>query len=233
MYYKAKVDCAKATFIVSEEIQNNVRKPRGIACAVSFKGAVYLLTSSSAVEARDSQKKLIAERFSRKHFGDYLLDVSFFLQNGNFTLLKIAKEYEFREIGKSWVISLNLESPSSEMKELAKLFCGKREFKLKLKCVGNSTTIEVINKKRVDRTSIIGTPIIIEKRRMEKKHSGRFSVIGVVGLTSAEKLCPYYWDLLDENARGLGEFCLVCAYIHLAGLPEISSQLSMQVQQRR
>ena len=48
----------KAIFVVSEVIQNNVLKQRGIACAVNFKGQIFLVTSSSAVEAKDHQKTL-------------------------------------------------------------------------------------------------------------------------------------------------------------------------------
>ena len=215
MDFREDVDPAKASFYVGEEVQNNVLTRRGIACSVFSEGAVFLLTSSSAVGEADNQKKLIAERFSSSHFGDYRLDVSFCRQLGNFTFLKIDKEYNDDTTGSNWLICLNLESPSYEMKELAKPFCGTSQFKLQFKCVGRSTTIEVISKRRVERTSIIGAPIIIEKKQMNRKHSGRFSVIGVVGLTSEETLCPYYLNLSDENTQSLGEFCLVCAYIHL------------------
>lgn len=68
----------------------------------------------------------------------------------------------------------------------------------------------MISGKTVDKASILGAPIVIERNQMNKKHSGRF--VGVVGLTSEDKLCPYYWDLSNENTRSLGEFCLVCAY---------------------
>ena len=99
-------------------------------------------------------------------------------------------------------------------------FCGGSRFKLEFECVGRSTTIKVESGKKVERTSIIGVPIIIERKQNNRKHSGRFVVIGVVGLTSEEKHCPCYWDPSDENTRSLGEFCLVCAYIHLGGLTE-------------
>ena len=227
MEFKENVLPAKATFYVGEEVQDNVLKPRGVACSVFSEGAIFLLTSSSAVGEADNQKKLIAERFSSSHFGDHRLDVSFSRQLGNFTFLKIDKEYNVGTIGKSWLICLNLESPTYEMKESAKPFCGGSHFKLQFKCVGRSTTIEVISEKRVERTSIIGAPIIIEKKLMSRKHSGRFSVIGVVGLTCEEKLCPCYWDPSHEKTRSLGEFCLVCAYIHLGGLTEKLTRLSI------
>ena len=214
MDYETSVDCFKSIYIVSEEVQDNIFKRRGIACSVFYEGEIRLLTSSSAVEATDNRKKLIAERFSSKHFGAYRLEVSFLERRGNLSFLKIHKEHKFGKRGKSWVISLNLEAPSDEIKELAKPFGGKREVALQLKCDGNSKTFEVIGKKAVDKTSIIGAPIIIEKRHMKKKHSGRFSVVGVVGLTSEEKLYPCYWDELDENTHSLGEFCLVCAFIN-------------------
>lgn len=202
MDFKEDVDPAKATFYVGEEVQNKVLKLRGIACSVFSEGAVFLLTSSSAVGEADNQKKLIAQRFPSSHIGDHRLDVSFSRQLGNFTFLKIDKEYNIGTIGRS-LICLNLESPTYEMKDSAKPFCGGSQFKLQFECVGSSTTIEVISQKTVERTSIIGVPIIIEKKQMNRKHSGRFSVIGIVGLTSEEKLCPCYWDPSDENTQSL------------------------------
>ena len=221
MDYAAGVDPFKATFLVSEVIQNNVLKRRGIACAVCFKGKIFLVTSSSAVEAKDHSKKLvlIAERFSRKHFHDYRLEVSLLAKRGNFTFLKIDKEHEFGKVGRSWVMSLNLELPSSERKASENQFRGMEDFELQFKRNGNCTNIEVISEKPTELTSILGAPIIIENKQVKETQSGRFSVIGVVGLTSEseeEKLCPCYLDLLDENT--LGEFCLVCAHILLIGL---------------
>lgn len=58
MEYRVVVEPFKAIFVVSEVIQNNVLKQRGIACAVNFKGQIFLVTSSSAVEAKDHQKTL-------------------------------------------------------------------------------------------------------------------------------------------------------------------------------
>ena len=215
MDYAVVVDPFKACFLVSEVIQNNVRKQRGIACAVYFKGKILLVTSSSAVEAKYHQKKpvLIAERFSRKHFHDYRLEVSIFGKHGKFTFLKIDKEHEFGKVGRSWVISLNLELPCSERKASENQFRGMQEFELLFKRDGNSTNVEVISEKPTELTSILGAPIIIENKQVKETQSGRFSVIGVVGLTSdleEEKLCPCYLDLLDENT--LGEWFAACSY---------------------
>ena len=213
MEYRVVVDPFKAIFVVSEVIQNNVLKHRGIACAVNFKGKIFLVTSSSAVEA-DQQKNLvlIAERYSRRHFHDYRLEVSVLSKLGYFTFLKINKECEFGKVGRSWVISLNLELPSSESKASQNQFRGMQEFELQFKRDGNSTNIEVISEKPTELTSILGAPIIIENKEVKETHSGRFSVIGVVGLTSdskGEKLCPYYLDLLDENTLGKFVWCFL------------------------
>lgn len=197
-------DPFKALFFISEDVQNNVLKKRGIACAVYFQEQIFLLTSS-AIGSKGKSKKLIAERFSRKHFGDYRLQVSLFRKRGNFTLLKIDKGNEIGEKGSGWVIGLNPESPSPERKALASPFCGTQNFVVELKGDGNNTNIEVISAKAIQRTSILGAPIIVENKHTKKTQSGRFSVIGVVGLTSEKELCPCY---LDENR--LGKFCLVC-----------------------
>ena len=214
MEYRVVVEPSKAIFVVSEVIQNNVLKHRGIACAVNFKGKIFLVTSSSAVEAKDHQKNLvlIAERYSRKHFHDYRLEVSILSKLGCFTFLKINKECEFGKVGRSWVISLNLELPSCERKASQNQFRGMQEFELQFKRDGNSTNIEVISEKPTELTSILGAPIIIENKEVKETQSGRFSVIGVVGLTSdskGEKLCPYYLDLLDENTLGKFVWCFL------------------------
>ena len=67
-------------------------------------------------------------------------------------------------------------------------------------------SIELISKRPVEETSIVGAPIIIEQ-------SDRFCVIGVVGLTSEKQLCPCYL-----NKSVLGESCFICAHLHLVGI---------------
>lgn len=219
MDYDVDVNPSKAMFLVKEEFQNNVLKSRGIACAVYFEKRIFLLTSSSAVESTDKQKKLIAERLSRRHFGDYRLHVSVLRQLGNFTLLKIDKEYKnkTRQVGGSWLISLNLEIPSSERKASAVPCCGTEEFELNVQWDGNSANVQVNTTKSVDWTSILGVPMIIENKQSNRRQSGRFSVVGVVGLTSEGNLCAYFLDQLVQNARSLGKFFLL-SHIHLCGL---------------
>ena len=217
MDYDVDVKPLKATFLVKEEVQKSVFKPRGIACAVCFKGKIFLLTSSSVVDATDNRKKHIAERFPRRHFGDYRLDVSICEQLGNFTFLRIINENARASMGTPWV-SLNLELPSSERKALGCPLSGTGEFKLQVRWDANSANIQVITTKSIDWTSILGVPIIIKNTQSNKRQSGRFSVIGVVGLSGEEKICLCYLDQLDENTESLGKFCLVRSHIHLGGL---------------
>lgn len=188
-------DPSKSLFFISENVQNNLLKRRGIACAVYFKEQLFLLTSSSAISSKGNPKKLIAEQF-----GDYRLEVSVFNKLGSFTLLKIDKGNENGEKGSGWVSGLNPESPSPEKKRSASPFCGKQRFEIELKCHGNNTNIEVISGE-AKITSILGAPIIVENEHTNTTQSGIFSVIDVVGLTREKKLCPCY---LDENT--LGEF---------------------------
>ena len=208
MDYAEDVEPLKATFLVKEEVQNGVFKPRGIACAVCFKEQVLLFTSSAVVEAADDRKKYIAERFSRKHVGDYRLDVSILGQRGNFTFLRIMKEYA-RAMRTGWVISLNLELPSSERKALGYPLSGTGEFKLQVQWDGST---QVIPTKPIDWTSILGVPIIIDNTQSNKKRSGGISFIGVVGSTREEKLCLCYLD--HEITESLGKFCLMRSHIH-------------------
>ena len=211
MDYSEDVKPSKACFSVKEVFPNGVFKLRGIACAVLFKGSTpFLLTSSAVVGETDNRKKLIAERFSRKHVGAYRLDVSVLRQFGNVTFLWIMKEYQM-VIGTSWIIGLNLEIPSSERKALGRLLPGMWFRKCELQVQFDGST-QVIPTKSIDRTSILGVPIIIENTLSNRKQSGRFSVIGVVGWTREEKLCVCYLD--HENTGSLGKFCSMRSHIH-------------------
>ena len=195
----------KALCFLSEGEQNKQFKRRCIACAVDVKGEYLLLTSSSAIKDKDKKENLIFKRFSRKHFGRYTVKVLFLKEFGEFTFLKIKDTS--KDNGGSWDIHpLNLKLPSSGNLEVLTSPCATEKFKFMFKSDGESGTIKPISKKPIEETSIVGAPIIIEQ-------SGQFSVIGVVGLTSEKQLCPCY---LNENI--LGEFCFVCAHLHLVGL---------------
>ena len=112
-----------------------------------------------------------------------------------------------RDNGGDWAIRpLNLELPSPENLKALTSPCATEKFKFKFKCDGERGTIELICEEPLEETSIVGAPIIIEQ-------SGRFSVIGVVGLTSEKQLCPCYL-----NKSILGESCFVCAHLRLVGI---------------
>ena len=221
----------KAIYLVSENFQGTLCK-RGIACAVSFQNArgqneTFLLTSSSVVKevnASEKPKQLIAERFSRKYFGDYRAEVSILTTIGKFTFLKIVRECKshIREGWSTGPFVFNVDVPSSETKASAlSPFCGRQKFKVvEFECNGNNTNIEENTEIPIETTSIVGAPIFIEKKNTQKRKS-QYPVnavhIGVVGLNSEGRLCSYYL-----NKDVLGEFCLVCARIHLVGLMHLS-----------
>ncbi|XP_015770921.1 PREDICTED: uncharacterized protein LOC107349308 isoform X6 [Acropora digitifera] len=199
-------DPSKSLFFISENVQNNLLKRRGIACAVYFKEQLFLLTSSSAISSKGNPKKLLAQQFSPEQFGDYRLQVSLFNKLGSFTLLKIDKGNEYGEKGSGWVSGLNPESPSPEKKRSARPFCRKQRFEIELKCHGSNTNIEVISGE-AKITSILGAPIIVENKHTNTTQSGIFSVIGVVGLTREKKLCSCYvndsvLDLVSSKQKG-------------------------------
>ena len=199
------MDPLKALCFLSEDEQNRQFKRRCIACAVNVNEEYLLLTSSSAIKDKDKKENLIFKRFSRRHFGRYTVKVSFHKEFDEFTFLKIKDTP--KDNGGSWDIHpLNLKLPSSGSLEVLTSPCTTEKFKFMFKCDGESGTIDLISEKPIEETSIVGAPIIIEQ-------SGQFSVIGVVGLTSEKQLCPFY---LNENI--LGEFCFVCAHLHLVGL---------------
>ena len=199
------MDPFKALCFLNKDEQNRKFKRRCIASAVEFNGKYFLLTSSSAIKGEEKQGKLVLKRFSRKHFGRYTVEVSFFGELGEFTFLEIKDTP--KDNGKNWEIHpLDLELPSSESPKVLTCPCATEEFKFKFKCDGNNGKIELISKKPVEENSILGAPIIIEQ-------SGRFSVIGVVGWTRERKLYPCYL-----NEKILGEFSLVCTQICLVGL---------------
>ena len=201
----ADMDPLKALCFLSEGEQNRQFKRRCIACAVVVNKEYLLLASSSAIKDEDKKENLLFKRFSRKHFGRYTVKALYLKEFGEFTFLKIKDTA--KDNGGKWDISpLNLKLPSSENLKALTSPCATEKFKFKFECDGESGTIKLINKKPIEETSIVGAPIIVEQ-------SGQYSVIGVVGLTSEKQLCPFY---LNENI--LGEFCFVCAHLHLVGI---------------
>lgn len=199
------MDPFKALCFLSEGEQNKRFKRRCIASAVVVNGKYRLLTSSSAIKDEDKKKNLILKRFSRRHFGRYTVEACFFKKFGEFTLLKITGTPQ--ENGGNWDIRpLNLKLPSDEKLKVLTSPCATERFKFEFKCDGEKGTIELISERPIEETSIVGAPIIIEQ-------SGRFSVIGVVGLDSEKQLCPCYL-----NKSILGESCFVCAHLHLVGI---------------
>ena len=186
----------KALCFLSKDEQNGEVKRRFMASAVSVNGQTFLLTSSSAIKDKDKQEKLIFKRFSRKHFGCYTVKASFFGEFGEFTFLRIKDTVKGN--GKNFDIHrLNLELPPSESLNVLTSPCAMEKFKFEFKCDGKKIEL---SEKSIEETSILGAPIII-------KQSRQFCVIGVVGWTSEETLCPCYW-----NKNTLGEFSLVCTH---------------------
>ena len=186
----------KALCFLSKDEQNGEVKRRFMASAVSVNGQTFLLTSSSAIKDKDKQEKLIFKRYSRKHFGCYTVEASFYGEFGEFTFLEIKDTVKGN--GKNFDIHrLNLELPPSGSQNVLTSPCAMEKFKFKFKCDGKKIEL---SEKSIEETSILGAPIII-------KQSGQFCVIGVVGWTSEETLCPCYW-----NKNTLGEFSLVCTH---------------------
>ncbi|XP_067034511.1 uncharacterized protein [Acropora muricata] len=194
----------KAIYLIRENFEDSMCK-RGIACAVSFQEEVFLLTSSSVVKevkANEKPKKLIGQRFSRKHFGDYQVEVSIYTTIDKFTFLKIDNECKFSNVKEGWSTdhpNFNVVVPSSETKALAKSpFCESlwpRAKSVAFECNENNTIIEV--NPPIERTSILGAPIFLETKTTQRRKSGK-RVIGVVGLSSEEKLCSCY---LNDNVH--------------------------------
>ena len=207
----------KSIYLVSENFEDSVCK-RGIACAATLEEDLFLLTSCSVVKevkAKEKPKKLIAERFSRENFGHYRAEVSVHSTIDEFTFLKIDEECKSSKIRENWTTStshgrFNIKAPSSETNLKASAmspFCGKQKFEPTVfKCDKNG--MDIVSRD-IQRTSILGAPIIEKKKTQNTK-----SVIGVVGLSSDNKLCPCY---LNEKVLA-GEICLVCAHIDLVGL---------------
>ena len=195
----------KVLCFLSEWKESRQFKTRCIASAVNVDGQYRLLTSSSAIKDEDKKESLIFKRFSRKNFGRYTVKASFFKEFGEFAFLEIKGTPNDK--GEEWdILPLELKLPPSENLKALTSPCAVEKFEFKFKCDGESRTIQLISKKPIQETSIVGAPIIIEQ-------SGQFSIIGVVGLTSDKQLYPCY---LNKNI--LGECCFVCAHLLSVGL---------------
>ncbi|XP_015771283.1 PREDICTED: uncharacterized protein LOC107349619 isoform X2 [Acropora digitifera] len=183
-------DPLKVLYFLSEGKQSRQLKTRCIASAVVVNGKHLLLTSSSAIKEEDKKESLILKRFSRKNFGHYTVKASFFKEFGEFTFLK-TEGTPNKKGGKRTMCPLNLELPPSKSLKAFTSLCAVENFEFKFKYDIESRMIELIGKKstRIEKTSIAGAPIINEQ-------SGRFFIIGVLGLTSDKKLYPSY---LNKN----------------------------------
>ncbi|XP_068756008.1 uncharacterized protein [Montipora capricornis] len=180
----------KAVYVVKEKLEKNVYETKGMATLVWFEKGKRLVTWSGAIKANGRNGTLIAERFSRHHIGDYQLTVSIFRVYGNFTFLKIDGHSNKTKTsnGKDKMPTyLNFEVPKDVASNFeASSFVGSDDFKLSFKYKTNTGNHEVEEVKDFDLLSVIGAPFISEC------DGGKYSVVGLVGLTEEKNICPYF-----------------------------------------
>ncbi|XP_068689474.1 uncharacterized protein [Montipora foliosa] len=203
MTYTKVINPFKA--VCEVKIRKGVYRTEGFACTVLVKRGktevAHFVTLS--VVASDFNKPTQIYRFSRLHSGQYWLTVdSTTVQTfGPFSFLQVGPNMNSRAASSSgkddWeVICLAFQAPGVNTSSLeAYSFVGSERLKLKLKFQGDTKTYKLeASKKDMQKLSraVVGAPIIVENKQIVASNSGRWSVVGVLGLSEEGEFCPYF-----------------------------------------
>ena len=203
--YSQVIDPFKAVYALREQIPGSSSRfcrTEGIACSVFVEKAKektmrFVTFSDVAKNIHCNQKLTQLHRFSSKN--EYRIPIGLTVKRfDRFSFLSMDRDI-VRETGIDFeVIGLTLRAPKKE--ELtsnleAYSFIGSKKLKIKLEFQGNSKTHKLVrseNDKFLDMSCVIGAPIIVENEEIKSSNSGRWSVLGVVGLSEEGALCPYF-----------------------------------------
>ena len=217
MDYSHAIDPFKAVYAMRKHIPGSFSRfhhTEGMVCSVLVekdkKETMHFVTFSDVAKNINCNQTLTQlHRFSRKN--EYRVPIGLTVKRfGHFSFLSMHRDID-RKTGIDFeVISLALRAPKEE--ELTSnlevySFVGSKKLKLKLEFQGNNKRHKLVtsgNDKFLDVSSIVGAPIIVENEEIKSSNSGRWSVVGVVGLSEEGELCPYF--VTNEI---FGEYCWV------------------------
>ncbi|XP_068711472.1 uncharacterized protein [Montipora foliosa] len=201
----------KALYGVRKEKRQGIYQTEGMTCSVLVKikdhGEVVCFVTWSGV-TRDFNKPAQVNRFS-SHFGKYSLQV-----DSNSTVATFGR-FSFLPVGP--IINSTSNAPSSkrndslvvlafkapEKEELtsdleAYCFVGSEKLLLKLEFQEDTklhkpVTFSGEDRQKLEWSSVLGAPIIVKNKRYKSSSNiGVWSVVGILGLSQEQELCPYF-----------------------------------------
>ncbi|XP_068689896.1 uncharacterized protein [Montipora foliosa] len=201
----------KALYGVRKEKRQGIYQTEGMACSVLVKikdhGEVVCFVTWSGV-TKDFNKPTQVNRFS-SHFGKYSLQV-----DSNSTVATFGR-FSFLPVGP--IINSTSNAPSSkrndslvvlafkapEKEELtsdleAYCFVGSEKLLLKLEFQEDTklhkpVTFSGEDRQKLEWSSVLGAPIIVKNKRSKSSSNiGVWSVVGILGLSQEQELCPYF-----------------------------------------
>ena len=198
----------KALYGVRKEKRQGIYQTEGMACSVLVKkdhGEVVCFVTWSGV-TKDFNKPAQINRFSSEHFGKYSLQVdsdSTVETFGRFSFLPVGPIINSTSNAPSskWndsLVVLAFKAPEKE--ELtsdleAYCFVGSEKLLLKLEFQEDTklhkpVTFSGEDRQKLEWSSVLGAPIIVKNKR--SRNIGVWSVVGIVGLSQEQELCPYF-----------------------------------------
>ncbi|XP_068741739.1 uncharacterized protein [Montipora capricornis] len=201
----------KALYGVRKEKRQGIYQTEGMACSVLVKikdhGEVVCFVTWSGV-TKDFNKPAQVNRFS-SHFGKYSLQV-----DSDSTVATFGR-FSFLPVGP--IINSTSNAPSSkrndslvvlafkapEKEELtsdleAYCFVGSEKLLLKLEFQEDTklhkpVTFSGEDRQKLEWSSVLGAPIIVKNKRSKSSSNiGVWSVVGILGLSQEQELCPYF-----------------------------------------
>ncbi|XP_068739746.1 uncharacterized protein [Montipora capricornis] len=194
--YREDVDPFKAIYGVRKEEFKGIYQTKGMACSVYVKKdekQVAHFVTWSGVTRDLLNKPAQVNRFSSQHFGKYSASVdsnSTVETFGHFSFLPAGTIFAKLPSDKVFVVAFK---PFEQEEDLeAYYFVGSEKRTLKLDTKTHKLVTSEKDKQKLELSSVLGAPIIVKKKNISPRESGRWCVVGVLGLSREGELCPHF-----------------------------------------
>ncbi|XP_068670400.1 uncharacterized protein [Montipora foliosa] len=199
--YSEDVDPFKAIYSLRKEEIKGIYQTKGMACSVYVKKdekeVAHFVTWSGVTRDllnKPAQvKRFSSQRYSRQHFGKYSapIDSNSTVETfGHFSFLPAGSIFASLS-SKKFIVAFK---PFEQEEDLeAYSFVGSEKLKLKLDTkTHKQVTFSEEDMQKLDLSSVLGAPIIVKNKNISPRDSGRWCVVGVVGLSEEGGLCPHF-----------------------------------------
>ncbi|XP_068670407.1 uncharacterized protein [Montipora foliosa] len=225
--YRKKVDPFEAIYGVRKEEIKGIYQTKGMACSVYVKKdekEVAHFVTWSGVTRDLLNKPAQVNCFSSQHFGTYTAPVdsnSTVETFGHFSFLPAGPIFASLS-SKKFIVAFKPLEQEEDLK--AYYFVGSEKLTLKL----DTKTHKLVTFSEEDRqklelspSSVLGAPIIGKNKNISSHNSGRWCVVGVVGLSGEGELCPHF--VTSEIFEQPGPTCSDAVQPPISQTPENST----------